>query len=63
MAYLYSQVEKSLKEEPLGHEAKYRNALVSYYLGEFGWAETKLDVPLSKFVKQNIGSRMMRKII
>ena len=41
---LYSQVEKALKEEPLGHEAKYRNALVSYYLGEFGWAETKLDV-------------------
>lgn len=41
---LYSQVEKMLKDEPLGHEAKYRNALVSYYIGEFNWAAAKLDV-------------------
>ncbi len=40
----YSQVEKSYRDDPIGHEAKYRNALVSYYIGEFNWAEAKLDV-------------------
>ena len=63
----YSQVEKMMKDEPLGHEAKYRNAILSYYIGEFDWAETKLDVlksstekliandamQLSLFIKEN----------
>jgi len=41
---LYSQVEKTFKNEPLGHEAKFRNARLSFYIGEFGWALAQLDV-------------------
>lgn len=41
---LYSQVEKTFKNEPLGHEAKFRNAKLSYYIGEFGWAKAQLDI-------------------
>ncbi len=41
---LYSQVEKSFKNEPLGHEAKFRNAKLSFYIGEFDWARGQLDV-------------------
>ncbi len=41
---LYSQVEKSFKNEPIGHEAKFRNAKLSYYIGEFDWAKTQLDI-------------------
>jgi predicted Zn-dependent protease len=41
---LYSQVEKSQKETPLGHEAKLRNAKLSYYKGEFKLAVEHLDV-------------------
>jgi len=41
---LYSQVEKTFKNEPLGHEAKFRNAKLSFYIGEFGWALAQLDV-------------------
>jgi tetratricopeptide (TPR) repeat protein len=41
---LYSQVEKTFKNESLGHEAKFRNAKLSFYIGEFGWALAQLDV-------------------
>lgn len=41
---LYSQVEKLLKDDVLGQEAKFRNAKLFYYLGEFNWAYTKLDI-------------------
>lgn len=41
---LYSQVDKALKNEPLGSEAKFRNARLSYYIGEFDWAKAQLDV-------------------
>ncbi|MBI2967794.1 MAG: tetratricopeptide repeat protein [Bacteroidetes bacterium] len=41
---IYSQVEKSFKNEPVGHEAKFRNAKLSYYIGEFDWAQAQLDV-------------------
>ncbi len=41
---LYSQVEKVFKNEPLGHEAKFRNAKLSFYIGEFGWAGAQLDI-------------------
>jgi tetratricopeptide (TPR) repeat protein len=41
---LYSQVENTMKNEPIGHEAKLKNAKVFYYVGEFDWAATKLDV-------------------
>ena len=41
---LYSQVDKAMKEEPLGHEARFRNAQLRYFIGEFNWAETQLNV-------------------
>ena len=41
---LYSQVEAEMKNEPIGHEAKLKNAKVFYYAGEFDWANTRLDV-------------------
>ncbi len=41
---LYMQVEKQFKEEPIGHEAKFKNARIYYYTGEFAWAKAQLDV-------------------
>jgi len=40
----YSQVEKDFKENPIGHEAKFRRAKVAYYQGQFDWAQAQLDV-------------------
>ncbi|KAB7732272.1 tetratricopeptide repeat protein [Rudanella paleaurantiibacter] len=41
---LYSQVEKSQKEEQLGHEAKLKNAKLHYYSGNFILAKEILDI-------------------
>lgn len=41
---IYSQVEKSQKEATLGHEAKLRNAKLSYFRHEFELAKEHLDV-------------------
>lgn len=41
---LYSQVEKSQKEELLGYEAKLKNAKLQYYKGDFTVAKDILDV-------------------
>ncbi len=41
---LYSQVDKSMKEEPVGHEARFRNAQLRYFIGEFAWAESQLKI-------------------
>ncbi len=40
---LFSQVELDFGDDPLGHEAKFRNARVSYFGGKFDWAQTQLD--------------------
>ncbi|WP_069659918.1 tetratricopeptide repeat protein [Arcticibacter eurypsychrophilus] len=40
---LYSQVEKEFKNKPLGLDAKYRNAKLSYYRGDFVWAKVQID--------------------
>jgi tetratricopeptide (TPR) repeat protein len=40
----YSQVEKSFKHDEIGNEAKFRNAHISYYTGDFKWAQAQLDV-------------------
>jgi len=40
----YGQVEKMFKDHPLGHEAKFRNARLSFYRGEFDWAQAQLKV-------------------
>lgn len=66
---LYSQVDKEFKEDLLGHEARFRNAKLSYYNGDFQWAQAQFDVlkastskliandalDLSVFVMDNIG--------
>jgi pentatricopeptide repeat protein len=41
---LYSQVDKAFKNDTLGQEAKFRNARLAYYKGEFDWAKAQLDV-------------------
>lgn len=41
---LYSQVDKEYKDDMLGHEARFRNAKLSYYAGDFQWAQTQFDV-------------------
>lgn len=41
---LYSQVEKANKNEVIGAQAKYKNALLSYYNNDFDWAKSQLDV-------------------
>lgn len=40
----YSQVDKDFKEGVLGEEARYRNAKLSYYTGEFSWAQEQFDI-------------------
>ena len=41
---LYSQVDKSMKEEPIGHEARLKNAQLRYYIGEFDWSLAVLNI-------------------
>ncbi len=41
---LYSQVEKTQKENVVGYEAKLRNAKLSYYKGDFRLAQEHLDI-------------------
>ncbi len=43
-ALLYGQVDKDFKNDALGREAKYRNARLSYFMGEFDWAKDQLNV-------------------
>lgn len=41
---LYAQVDKTFKDDPIGHEARFKNARLSFYIGEFDWAKAQLDV-------------------
>ena len=41
---LYSQVDKMYKDDALGHEARFKNAKLSYYFGDFDWAKAQFDV-------------------
>ena len=41
---LYSQVEKDFPNSIVGQDAKYRNAKLAYYTGDFTWAKGQLDV-------------------
>jgi len=41
---LYSQVDKAYKDDILGHEARFRNARLAYYSGDFEWAQTQFDI-------------------
>ncbi|MEN9440685.1 MAG: hypothetical protein RLZ33_761 [Bacteroidota bacterium] len=40
----YMQIETDLKFEPIGHEAKFKNARIFYYDGEFDFAQSQLSV-------------------
>lgn len=67
---LYSQVDKAFKEDQLGHEARFRNARLSYYSGNFEWAQAQFEVlkastskliandalDLSVFILDNLGT-------
>ena len=66
---LYSQVDKAFKDDLLGHEARYRNAKLSYFAADFQWAQSQFDVlkastskliandalDLSVFIMDNLG--------
>jgi tetratricopeptide (TPR) repeat protein len=41
---LYSQVEIDYRNTDIGQDAKYRNAKLAYYTGDFKWAKGQLDV-------------------
>ncbi len=41
---LYSQVDRIFRDDPLAHEAKFKNARLSYFIGEFDWAKAQLDI-------------------
>lgn len=41
---LYSKVENDFKQEPIGDEAKFKNATIYYYTGNFKWAEAELKI-------------------
>jgi tetratricopeptide (TPR) repeat protein len=41
---LASQVDKDFKNDILGSKAKFLNARISYYSGDFEWAQAQLDI-------------------
>jgi len=41
---LYSQVDKAMPEASEGEKARYKNAMLSYYTGDFEWAQSQLDI-------------------
>lgn len=41
---VYSQVDKAFREDMLGEDARYRNAKLYYYIGDFNFAEGQLSV-------------------
>lgn len=40
---LFSQVELDFKDDILGNEARFRNARISYFTGDFEWSQGQLD--------------------
>ncbi len=41
---LYSQVDKEFKEDFLGEKARFKNAMLSYFNGDFEWAQEQFDI-------------------
>jgi TolA-binding protein len=41
---LYSQVDIDYRNTDIGQDAKYRNAKLAYYTGDFAWAKGQLDI-------------------
>lgn len=66
---LYSQVDKEFTEDLIGQTARFKNAKLSYYNGDFEWAQTQFKVlktstsklisndalDLSVFIQDNLG--------
>lgn len=53
---LYMQINEAFKFEPIGNEAKFKNARVFYFDGEFEYAQSQLDVlkqSTSKFISND----------
>lgn len=40
----YSQVDKAMKDHPLGEMARFKNAQWSYYTADYPWAQSQLEV-------------------
>lgn len=40
----YSQVDKEFKQDAFGEDARFRNAKLAYYRGDFDWAQHQLNV-------------------
>lgn len=43
-ALIYGQVEKQFADEPSGQEAKFKNARLSYFQGDYLWAKAQLNI-------------------
>jgi TolA-binding protein len=41
---LYSQVDKDFKEETIGQEARFKNARLAYFNGDFQWSQAQFDI-------------------
>jgi tetratricopeptide (TPR) repeat protein len=41
---LYQQVYMDFRNDEIGDDAKFKNSKLSYYIGEFKWAQTQLDI-------------------
>ncbi len=66
---LYSQVDKAFVEDLIGQDARFRNAKLSYFNGDFEWAQKQFDIlktstskliandalDLSIFIMDNLG--------
>lgn len=48
---LYSQVDKEFREDHLGEKARFKNAKLSYYTGDFQWAQEQFDILKSATTK------------
>jgi len=51
---LYSQVEQDFKYDQLGETAKFKNAKISFYTGDFAWAKIQIDVLKASNIAANI---------
>ncbi len=40
----YSQVDKEFRQDPMGEDARFRNAKLAYYRGDFEWAQRQLSI-------------------
>jgi tetratricopeptide (TPR) repeat protein len=53
---LYQQAYQDFKFDVLGQEAKFKNAKLSFYIGEFAWAKAQVDIlkaATSKFISND----------